>query len=457
MLGHVRGWDWRGRFFFVRKPSGFALRCSPLHPSVERNLQSRTKKAIEYFFPYSLDLDTEGLQLVTKDEYLARQIEKHASGIVHCYRLWADISMPRRGSSSEAMASRSYFDVLPSLTGSLLQECGRAGDVASGLGNSTLHGLDRDVTSISTSPSELLFTDEELRMRSGNDLLATHGTLASTIRSRGLKLRSYFPELARDTDFHAARSALSGVCSERSTTASSWALPLGSATSNAAHRTAPAAQKTPNVKMSDNNPGAFGNVLSKSMLFESKPGAAHQLQFQLLRSVGNFGLYDVQVRSPACHQVRVQFADAGCPVEFDRYYHWKYNEDVRRNAFDPQAAGGVPGREDGAFSDNSSSCSGASSSRNTWEEEEEMALCSFPNDESSCAEEKRLALKHYAVKLEDPLRPGKMLEVSLPEEDRDPAWRPGTCGERRVESAYGDKGEFITLQEASANVGFVRA
>merc|ERR1740117_611669 len=38
-------------------------------------------------------------------------------------------------------------------------------------------------------------------------------------------------------------------------------------------------------------------------------------------------------RTSASHQVRAHFAEASCPVMFDRYYHPRYNQEVRRKAF----------------------------------------------------------------------------------------------------------------------------
>ena len=50
------------------------------------------------------------------------------------------------------------------------------------------------------------------------------------------------------------------------------------------------------------------------------------------------GLYDVVVaedRYTKSHQIRTRFAEAGCPILFDPFYHPDYNLALRRNVFFP--------------------------------------------------------------------------------------------------------------------------
>jgi len=44
-------------------------------------------------------------------------------------------------------------------------------------------------------------------------------------------------------------------------------------------------------------------------------------------------IYLANTRSNVAHQIRIQFADAGCPILFDRYYHPSFNEAMRKTEF----------------------------------------------------------------------------------------------------------------------------
>ncbi|CAD7929924.1 unnamed protein product, partial [Amoebophrya sp. A25] len=87
------------RFFFVRKPAGWALRSADEEkdkhgrtsllgdsrtPSVERALLARAPGAVKsavdgkLHFPYSLDVDSEGVQLIVKDDFLRRYFDRKA-------------------------------------------------------------------------------------------------------------------------------------------------------------------------------------------------------------------------------------------------------------------------------------------------------------------------------------------------------------------------------------------
>jgi len=89
-------------------------------------------------------------------------------------------------------------------------------------------------------------------------------------------------------------------------------------------------------------------------------------------------VYLAHPRTSAKHQVRIHFADAGCPVMFDSYYHPSHNLEVRRKAF-------------------------AGEGRPEQRKPEELPL------------KGALGLQLFRLELPDPLRPRRMLRIELPE------------------------------------------
>eukprot|EP00392_Amoebophrya_sp_AT5.2_P009194 g9222.t1 len=400
----------RARYFFVRKPAGFALRASDAKtPSVERALQSRTKTPLDFFFPYSVDLDTEGVQLVTKELFLMQEFQKNTQ-IEHFYRVWADVSAAIAGDEQKTQESLDTCSlILPPIAGDLFLDPGGS------------------------------------RLREKGQLWSQR------VRGRGLKLRGYFPD---------------EVLVERATPTPRKVV-----------------EEVRQLKVKRDSPGALGNLLSKSMLCEAgwssgrwseeglaSVGGTSQLDFQLLQervvslsadyrpgananggsssssssspspssTTRRLGLYDVRIRNPACHQLRVQFADAGCPVLRDRYYHPLWNETVRRNAFDPElgsrkndfwglVVGGravetpealeLEERAADMFLDEDdggeSSC--LLGDRNT-------GLQAVPGEVSARKMQRggQMALRHYGVRMRDPYRTTDNIEILLPEEERNP-------------------------------------
>lgn len=89
-------------------------------------------------------------------------------------------------------------------------------------------------------------------------------------------------------------------------------------------------------------------------------------------------VYEVRQHGSAGHQLRIHFADAGCPVMFDGYYHPGYNLEVRRKVF--------PGVRPPGLSE-----------------------VQEPKPQGT------LGIQLFRLELPDPLRPSRTLRIELPE------------------------------------------
>lgn len=316
----------RDRWFAVAKPPGLLTCASPPLPSVEATLRPFCEGGRELSFPFRLERDAQGLLLVTTDEAMRK-----------CF---SELVRQR--------LIRSTFRVLADV---------------SRLGTAKMPG--------SLAAGRLVGS---LRQPEGG--LARAGVLHSAVAQRPLRLAPRAGRLPAVAAAAAAPRAVGGAQAE----ASAWgsALELREGLEGTAV------------------PKALRGVLLRSLLASSRsPQSLHTAvppaatEFELVRGPVSCpadpgvatALYLARPRTSAGHQLRVHFAEAGCPVMFDPYYHPAYNLEVRRKAF-----GGA-----------------AAEAEASSEEKAQPPLL-----------QGTLGLQLCRLELPDPLQPGQDLRLSLP-------------------------------------------
>lgn len=281
----------RDRWFAVLKPPGFVARASPQMPSVEATLRPFCDR--ELSFPIRPEKEVQGLLIVTTDDAMKSCfLELFRQRLVHStFRVLADVSTPACRASVAPPVGLPFVGCERLSTGRLL------GSLRAPMG-------------------------------AVQDLLQ-RGQLSSYVGPRPLRL----PVQPRPQE-------TVGPAGGR--------LP----SARAAEGAWPSVRELKAGLQGEAVPTPLQGTLSHSLLSHSRsPQSAYApckvavTEFELIsgpvacRTAPSLqtAVYLARACTSAGHQVRVHFADAGCPVLFDPYYHPRYNREVRRKAF-PETA-----------------------------------------------------------------------------------------------------------------------
>lgn len=286
--GHLRD-----RWFVALKPPGFLATAFPRQPSVEATLQPFCEDRV-LSFPLRPEKDSQGLLIVTTDDAMRKCFDDLVRErlIKSTFRVLADVSRNHAALAPPPGLPFVGADRLASgrLLGSLWMPGGRS---------LVQRGFLR--SQVATRP---------LRMR--------HGGLD---RPRGAEAASAVQATPVWTKPSALRQALDGE-----------EVPL------ALHGVA--SRSLLNGTRSLQGPPTHANVAVTE--FELLGGAEACPQDPSLVTA----MYGVRAHTSASHQIRVHFADAGCPILYDPYYHPRYNREVRRKLAGVEGEGSrVPPRE----------------------------------------------------------------------------------------------------------------
>lgn len=293
------------RWFVAVKPAGFVAPASDQHPSVEAALTPFCGGR-ELSFPIRPEKDAQGLLIVTTDGAIRKVFDDLVRRrlVRSIFRVLADVSLGAVAPKAPEAFGHALPDGLEFLGGERLA----AGQLLGSL------------------------------WAPGGGLLK-EGSLRSRLAPRPLKLRAYHPTNDLRHVRRARRSdpSASGLIVGPSQSPSGWQSPKGL-------REGLAGEAVPLPLL---------NVLSKSLLAHSRsPQSARcdsvglaVTDFELLSGpapalAGTVGpwarqsaVFLARAQTSGPHQVRAHFADAGCPVLFDTYYHPAYNVDMRRNVY----------------------------------------------------------------------------------------------------------------------------
>jgi len=285
------------RWFAVLKPPGFVAHALPGHPSVEGVLQPFCGDR-RLSFPIRPEEDVQGLCIVVTDDAMRSCFQDLLRrGLVHAtYRVLADVSPATMSTLSSPPLGLPFTD------------CDRL-TVGSMLGS--------------------------LRAPGGVQLLR-HGQLQSRLGLRPLRLRmepsgQVLAQTVRGTAA-GSKSSSSGR-SKHAMTAWSSAKEL---------LTALEGEGVPpllRARLSQNS--AEHSRSWQSVLRPTSTGKLVTTEFELVsgpvpcptNASLHTAIYLARASKSASHQVRIHFADAGCPVLFDPWYHPQYSWKSRRHAF----------------------------------------------------------------------------------------------------------------------------
>ena len=375
----------KSRWCVVHKPAGFAMSQSRhyLDPSLQSILSLRGVEQPR--FPYRLDVDTGGLVIVTQDEHLSATIGEGT--VERRYRAVADLGWCGGVDGRSGCASRGV----------------QAGNGARGdARGSRFHAV-------------------------AGDLGCERGRLASFVRNApdrmlgGRKVRSLLAESrsACDVGFD---NLVELVCESEDSAevdvgAAAFAAGLvleGEPSATSSEITSSRSERELVIPEDAAEHFSFqpavpdrAEIFRRKHSLKSRGRPADEtlntLDFRRLHvdEETKTALYDVTVVNPVRHQVRVQFAEAGCPIVGDRYYHPRWTNKIDQG----HVVGGGPLRS-GDHCLQEDHCSDDSLLLN---EEDDV-------DWGSCRTSRPpLALQLYGLRFLDPCDSSRLVEVALEE------------------------------------------